>query len=226
RLRDKRLDQEQHERELVLNAARSELKALRAQINPHFLFNALNTIAAMIPLKPSQAEQTVEQLAEVFRYILRRSDREWVRLAEEIGFVRSYLEIEQARFGDRLHVRIAVEEAAETVRIPAMTIQTLAENAIKHGITAMRGSGLLTISARVNGGRVLLSVEDNGPGFKRVPHFDALPESTNGGYGLKNVQERLHAYFGAEAWLRFARDAAVTIVSFEVPVEASVDRSD
>src|SRR5262249_45597213 len=84
RLRDKGLDQEQQERELVLNAARSELKALRAQINPHFLFNALNTIAAMIPLKPSQAEQTVEQLAEVFRYILRRSDREWVRLAEEI----------------------------------------------------------------------------------------------------------------------------------------------
>src|SRR5262249_27328755 len=120
--RDRHLVQRQREPELVLPAAQSELKALRAQINPHFLFNALNTIAALIPQKPDRAEQTVEQLAEVFRYAVRRSDREWVRLAEEIDFVRAYLEIERARFGERLRVRIEMDAAAESVRIPAMII--------------------------------------------------------------------------------------------------------
>ena len=220
RLRDQSLAQEQRVQELALSATQSELKALRAQINPHFLFNALNTIAALIPQKPGQAEQTVEQLAEVFRYTVRRSDREWVRLAEEIEFVRSYLEIEQARFGERLRVRIEVEGATENIQIPAMVIQTLAENAIKHGISCVRGLGLIAISARLNGDRALVSVEDNGPGFERTPRFDSLPESANGGYGLRNVQERLRAYYGANARLQFGRDAdaATTVVSFEIPL--------
>jgi len=220
RLRDQSLAHKQREQELALSATQSELKALRAQINPHFLFNALNTIAALIPQKPDKAEQTVEQLAEVFRYTVRRSARECVRLAEEIDFVRSYLEIEQARFGERLRVRIDVEGATENIQIPAMIIQTLAENAIKHGITCVRGLGLIAISARLNGDRALVSVENNGPGFERTPRFDSPPESANGGYGLRNVQERLRAYYGANARLQFERDAdaATTIVSFEIPM--------
>jgi len=108
RLRDARLVQDQRERALVLSATQSELKALRAQINPHFLFNALNTIAALIPRHPDQAEQTVERLSDVFRYAVHRSDRELVRLVEEMDFVRSYLEIEQAQFGGRLRVEVSV----------------------------------------------------------------------------------------------------------------------
>ena len=219
RLRDQGVAREQREQELMLSAARSELKALRAQINPHFLFNALNTIAALIPAKPDQAEQTVEQLAEVFRYAVRRSDREWVRLAEEIDFVRSYLDIERARFGDRLRVEIDIDRAIENVGIPALVIQTLAENAVKHGIATVRAPGIITISARSIGDRVVVSVRDNGPGFVTAFRFDAPPESSSVGYGLRNVQERLFAYYGAGAQLRFSRDAdgAATVVSFEIP---------
>src|SRR5262249_46906791 len=101
RLRDKRLEQEKRVEELELSANRLELKALRAQVNPHFLFNALNTIAGLIPRFPARAQQTIEQLAEVFRFTLRRMDREWVRLEEEMEAVRAYLDVEQARFGNR-----------------------------------------------------------------------------------------------------------------------------
>ncbi len=138
RLREKRLEQEKRERELVLNANRSELKALRAQVNPHFLFNALNTIASLIPRHPDRAEKTIEQLAEVFRYTLRRSDREWVTLEEELEAVRAYLDVEQERFGDRLVVHLACGEEAGHTRIPAMVVQTLVENAVKHGAGGIR----------------------------------------------------------------------------------------
>lgn len=224
RLRDQSLVREQREQELAIHAAESNLKALRAQINPHFLFNALNTIAALIPQRPKQAEQVLEQLAEVFHYAVRRSQREWVRLAEEIDFVRAYLKIEQARFGERLKVQILLDEAAEHARIPALVVQTLVENAIKHGIAPLRGPGVLTISARLNAGRVLVAVTDNGPGFNGAPTRESLPRSSTGGYGLKNVEERLCAYFGPEAQLRFMRDAddLNTVVSFEVPLTADV----
>jgi LytS/YehU family sensor histidine kinase len=112
RLRDKRQEQERRVHELQLNANSLELKALRAQVNPHFLFNALNTIAGLIPRYPARAERTIEQLAEVFRFTLRRMDREWVRLEEEIEAVRAYLDVEQARFGDHLNFRIEMSEEA------------------------------------------------------------------------------------------------------------------
>jgi two-component sensor histidine kinase len=221
-LRDERLAQDQRERALVLSAAQSELKALRAQINPHFLFNALNTIAALIPRKPEQAEQTVERLADVFRYAVHRSDRERVRLDEEIEFVRAYLEIEQTQFGGRLRIEISVDRAVEDLRIPAMVVQTLAENAVKHGIAGIRGPGVIAISARLCGPRAVVSVRDNGPGFDTALTLDALPESSSGGYGLRNVQGRLRAYYGDDACLRFERDTATatTLVSIEVPVTA------
>ena len=234
RLRAQRVCQEQREQELVLSATRSELKALRAQINPHFLFNALNTIAALISKNPGHAEQTVEQLAEVFRYALRRSDREWVPLAEEIEFVRSYLQIEQTRFGERLKVQIELEDGLENIRIPAMIIQILAENAVKHGITAIRGSGLITVSANLtkNGSlasRVLVRVGDNGPGFPEEFRFAWLAQpSAVGGHGLKNIQQRLIAHYGSNTTLQFGRDAfnSATVVFFEIPAVAYVTGSE
>jgi LytS/YehU family sensor histidine kinase len=146
-----------------------------------------------------------------------------VRLAEEIDFVRAYLNVERARFGDRLSIRISVDAAAESVKVPAMVVQTLAENAIKHGTATVRGVGILVISARALGGTVRVSVEDNGPGFETAREFGALPESGSGGYGLRNVQERLRAYFGPGAELRFERDtrAATTVVSFTIPPETA-----
>ena len=218
-LRSQKLLQQQRERELALSAAQSELKALRAQINPHFLFNALNTIAALIPREPAQAELTVEQLSEVFRYTVRHADREWVRVGDEIDFVHAYLDIEKARFGERLQVRIDVEPAAREVRIPAMIIQTLAENAIKHGVAAVRGPGSIEISAATENSTLRVAVEDSGPGFPAEVRPDALPEPSRGGYGLRNVRERLRAYYGPAAHLAFGRSpAGMTRVAIELPI--------
>ena len=220
-LRSQELLQQQRERALALSAAQSELKALRAQINPHFLFNALNTIASLIPHHPALAEQTVEQLSEVFRYTVRHAEREWVRVADEIDFVHAYLDIEQARFGERLQVYVHVDAAAREVRIPAMLIQTLAENAIKHGVAAVRGPGRIAICASADDRTLRVDVEDSGPGFPAEVRLDTLPEPSRGGYGLRNVRERLRAHYGSGARLTFGRNGTgMTQVALEIPISA------
>jgi anti-sigma regulatory factor (Ser/Thr protein kinase) len=217
RLREKRLEQERRERELVLNAHRSELKALRAQVNPHFLFNALNTIAGLIPGNPDRAERTIEQLAEVFRYTLRRSEREWVRLDDELEAVRAYLDVEQARFRERLRVRVTCTDDARNCRIPAMTVQTLVENAVKHGVGGISTPGVVEIEANVLEGRLRIQVRDNGPGFQ--PAAMRTVETRAGGYGLRNIRERLQGHFGDAASLNIERDnrLGMTVVTVEMP---------
>ncbi len=221
RLREKRLEQEKRESELILNANRSELKALRAQVNPHFLFNALNTIAALIPRNPGRAEETVEELAEVFRYALHRSEREWVRLGEELDAVQAYLNVEQARFGDRLGTQISAADGTRDVRIPAMIVQTLVENAVKHGVAALTTPGLVDLRAYISGSRLRIEVRDNGPGFRQ----SALqrPPRPAAGYGLRNVRDRLRGYFGDAAHLSIGRDpgSGMTLVSIEMPHRTS-----
>jgi hypothetical protein len=218
RLREKRLEQEQREQQLVLNANRSELKALRAQVNPHFLFNALNTVASLIPRQPDRAERTIEQLAELFRYTLRRSAREWVTLEEELEAVCAYLDVERARFGERLATRIEASEEARQTRIPAMIVQTLVENAVKHGVGRIRTQGLVEIDAEVTAAGLRIAVGDNGPGFPdaATPAFPPV----DGGYGLRNVRERLQGHFGEAACLVIARDTALgmTVVSVHLPL--------
>ncbi len=217
RLREKRLEQEKRQAELILSANRSELKALRAQVNPHFLFNALNTIAGLIPRHPERAEETIEELAEVFRYALHRSEREWVRLEEELDAVQAYLKVEQARFGAALRFRIAPAVGASSARIPAMMVQTLVENAVKHGVARLTTPGEVEVRAEILDGRLRIEVRDNGPGFTE----SALrPPRPAGGYGLRNVRERLGGYFGDAARLSIGRDAArdMTLVSIEMPV--------
>ncbi len=217
RLRERRLEHEKREQELVLNANRSELKALRAQVNPHFLFNALNTIASLIPRHPDRAEKTIEQLAEVFRYTLRRSDREWVTLEEELEAVRAYLDVEQERFGDRLAVRVACTDEAMDVRIPAMVVQTLVENAVKHGVGGIRTQARVEIEATVDASGISIQVRDNGPGFPPTA-VGGVPAG-NGGYGLRNIRERLHGHFGDAASLDIGRDSALgmTVVAIRLP---------
>jgi len=218
RLREKRLEQEQREQQLVLNANRSELKALRAQVNPHFLFNALNTIASLIPRQPDRAERTIEQLAELFRYTLRRSDREWVTLEEEFEVVRAYLDVEQARFGDHLVTRIDASDEARQMRIPAMIVQTLVENAVKHGVGRTRTQGVVEVNAAVDASGLRIAVADNGPGFP-VSASRTFPTG-DGGYGLRNIRERLQGHFGEAADLTVDRDTTLgmTVVSLRLPL--------
>ena len=211
RLRERRVDQERRERELALNASRSELKALRAQINPHFLFNALNSIAALIAREPERAEATVERLSEVFRYALRRADREWVRAEEEMAFVRCYLDVEKTRFGERLDVRVRGESEVKDALLLAMSVQTLVENAIKHGIAPLREAGRVEIDLAAANGRLEITVRDNGPGFP------TNWERNGSGYGLRNVRDRLQGHFGQAARLAVTR--AVTESLTEVRIE-------
>jgi two-component system LytT family sensor kinase len=217
-LQQRRLEEEQRTRELSLHASRSELKALRAQINPHFLFNALNAIAGHIHRDPARADRTVEQLADVFRYALRGAENEWTVLQDELDFIRAYLDVERARFGDRLGSTFDVTPEAARLRVPTMMLQTLVENAVKHGISTVRGRAVVGIRARVEEGRAVVSVSDNGAGF-RADGADASSRRS-GGYGLVNVRERLEGYFGAAAELSIDRDDArgLTVVSISFPL--------
>jgi len=217
RLREERAQRKRREQDLLLEAERSELRALRAQVNPHFMFNALNTIAGLIPRRPDRAERTIEQLAEVFRYTLRRSEREWVPLDEELEAVRAYLDIERTRFGDRLEFTIRASEEAEEVRIPAMIVQTLVENAVKHGVGAIRVPGKIEVNVDIAQNRLRIEVRDNGPGFEESAL--GVFHQPGEGHGLRNIRERLRGYFGDAAGLSVRRDGtpSMTVVSVEMP---------
>ena len=206
-------EREQHLRTL---AGRAELRALRAQINPHFLFNALNAIAGLIPDQPQLADETVEQLAQVFRYTLRKSEKEWVRLDEEVEFAIAYLRVEQARFGARLRVDFEVDASAGAIQVPAMSIQPLIENAIKHGVSAVEGCGSVRLTAHVDAGALQIEVFDNGPGFPAG--FSLAPAVSNGsGHALRNVADRLRGYYGDAARLDWECGAGGTRVRMRIP---------
>jgi LytS/YehU family sensor histidine kinase len=221
RLQEKRKEQEQVAQELSLHASRSELKALRAQINPHFLFNALNAIAGLIHQNPRAADRTIEQLAGVFRYALRGAESEWASLGDELEFVSAYLEVERARFGDRLQVEVSAAAEVRDARVPTMAVQTLVENAVKHGLSELRGPAIVQVGARREGDRLVVAVIDNGPGFSdaALAARDAAP-GTHGGYGLSNVRRRLNGYFGQDARLSIDRDRVKgrTVVSMSLPL--------
>jgi two-component sensor histidine kinase len=165
--------------------AQAELRALRAQIHPHFLFNTLNTIAALIADQPEAAEETTTRLADVFRYTLRASDREHSRFGDELDFLRAVLSIERRRFGDRLRVVEAIEPGLESLLVPSLLLQPLVENAVRHGVSSRLQGGTVTLGARRDGDRLLVTIEDDGPGF------EAAAPSRGAGFGLHSVRERL-----------------------------------
>jgi two-component sensor histidine kinase len=167
--------------------AEAELRALRAQIHPHFLFNTLNTIAALIAINPAAAEETTTRLAEVFRYTLRASEREHARLGDELAFLRAYLEIEHTRFGERLKILERIEPGLDSVMVPSLLLQPLVENAIRHGVSARPDGGTVTIGARRDGDRLAIEIADDGPGM------NGASSQGGTGFGLHSVRERLRA---------------------------------
>jgi signal transduction histidine kinase/effector-binding domain-containing protein len=215
RLRERKLSQERAAQELRVLTGRAELRALRAQINPHFVFNALNAIAELIATDPGKAERTVERLAEVLRHTLRRSEAEWVRVDEELAMVRAYLEVERIRFGKRLEILVECADGAAAAILPTLMVQTLVENAVKHGISPRPGPGRVEVRASRAGGALRVEVRDTGPGFPAAGPAAVCGE----GLGLKNVQGRLAGYFGEAGSLRVERDeeAGMTVVSLSMP---------
>lgn len=179
------------EEKLKSLAAHAELKALKAQINPHFLFNSLNTIASLINTAPPKAEEAIEKLADIFRYTLSSSNREFVTLQNEIDFLDSYLDVEKARFGDRLEVVKSVQPEVLSTRIPSLILQPLVENCIKHGVTK-DAKAKIDIKCFLDGNTVNIEVRDKGQGVPEEIKRGLYTKGT----GLRNVNERLLKVYG------------------------------
>jgi two-component system LytT family sensor kinase len=187
-------------REQEERLAQAELRALRAQISPHFIYNALAAVAGDIHARPDEARELLIDFAEFTRYLF-RDGRSYVTLADELAHVERYLRLEQARFRDSLHVTVDVPAETLVAVVPAMSIQPLVENAVRHGVERRAGSGRIAITSRVTGGDVELRVSDDGIGInaERIP---ALLAGAGGGIGLSNVDARLRATFGERYALR------------------------
>jgi hypothetical protein len=194
--------------------SQAELRALQSQINPHFLFNALNTLYGIIPRDAAGARKTVLNLAEIFRYFL-QSERSFIQLSEELEIVKAYLEIERLRLGPRLEVRIDVDEAALGILIPILSIQPLVENAIKHGLSAKPGPGLLGLRVTVLDEELCIAVEDNGLGLN-------ASGNSGTGVGLANVKRRLQLCFGPDADILIDSSSQGTKVQFAIPLAKPV----
>ena len=206
------------ERRLAELAATAQLAALRAQINPHFLFNSLNSIAQLIHADPDKAEECVERLADLFRYVLRRAEKDFVPLADELEMAQAYLDIERARFGDRLRVETRIEPQSLRHLIPNLVLQPLVENAVKHGVSPKRGIGTIRIDATVDDGLLTLAVVDDGLGMAGP----ALADVYERGVGLRNLRDRLaHLYGPTHLPEIVSAPGAGTQVRLRLPVRPS-----
>jgi hypothetical protein len=200
RLTDERYDLMLREREIHALATEAELKALRAQINPHFLFNALTTIGYLIQTTPPRALTTLMRLTTLLRSVL-RSDGEFTTLARERELILSYLAIERERFEERLEFQIDMPSELDNVLLPSLILQPLVENAVKHGIAPARDGGRIVVSAAADGvrGDVCITVTNTGAPFVGRQPVD------DGGVGLQNVERRLLSHYGDRASLTVSR---------------------
>jgi two-component system LytT family sensor kinase len=192
----------------------AELKALQAQINPHFLFNSLNTLYGTIDRRNTEARRLVLNLSEVFRYLL-RSDRTFIEIEEELKIVRAYLEIEELRLGSKLRTELDVDESVLRATIPLLSIQPLVENAVKHGVALRAGLGFVRLSIRQVTQGVAISVSNSGECDTTLL---ARPDR---GVGLTNVRRRLALCYGAQTRIEAKAIDGVTTVGFVLPWKAA-----
>jgi hypothetical protein len=204
-----------HRQEMNRLVSQAELRALQSQMNPHFLFNALNTLYGTIPRESTAARRMVLNLADIFRYFL-QSDKTFVPLAEEMQIVRAYLEVEQSRLGDRLSVEIHVEDAALSVVIPALSIQPLVENAIKHGVAQRTDPGYVRIRAALQHGDLRVTVE-NSAAPATQSRINDIPGA---GVGLQNIRRRLEICYGSASGLQLSFAPQSTTAELSIPAPA------
>lgn len=194
RIRGRLREQERAAARLEGLATQARLQSLQARLNPHFLFNALNSVSALIPESPAAAEEAVERLADLLRYSLAEKDGT-VTLEQEWMFTRDYLEMEGLRLGDRLKADTAIPDEALHLRIPPFALQTLVENAVRHGVCPSEDGATITIRARQEEGELVMTVEDDGVGV------DPTDLDTTSGSGIRNLRERLVGTWGTRAAL-------------------------
>src|SRR5688500_18340391 len=194
-------ERERRAAELEARLTSAKLQALRMQINPHFLFNTLNSIAALVYVNPRAADEMLGDLSDLLRRSLDSMEEQEIPLAQELEFLGAYLSIQQKRFGDRLQVEQSVPDELMKALVPALILQPLVENAIRHGIEPQRGPGLISIEAKQEGKHLHLIVRDNGRG---VPGAD-LNSPLRRGIGLTNTQARLQGLYGQNQSFSFGR---------------------
>jgi two-component system sensor histidine kinase AlgZ len=194
RFRERIREAELRELRAESEALGAQIRALQARIQPHFLFNCLNTVASLIEEDPRRAEAALERLSDLFRHALKASERRLVPLREELDSVAGFLELEELRHGARLRVRMHVERGLEDVPVPPLVLQPLVENAVLHGVTHRREGGLVEVRVAREGGRVALQVDDDGPGPSGSPYAGS-------GTALRDLAERLRLLYAGEAAL-------------------------
>jgi hypothetical protein len=196
--------------QLQTELTEAQLEALRVQLNPHFLFNALNTISGLVRHDPDQADRAIADLGDMLRNSLQQN-RQMAPLSEEIELVRRYLAIEKLRLGDRLKIQFNIDEHAQDMPVPVFALQLLAENAVRHAIEPRRSGGTLTIGAiRTAGGVELLVEDEGGTGIQQ-------PSTGGAGVGLSNIRARLHHLFGGAAELVSETGSGGTRVRLSLP---------
>ena len=189
----------------------AELKALKAQINPHFLFNSLNSISALTSIDPARARDMCVLLGDFLRLTLGLGEKTSVRFFEELDLLQKYMAIEKVRFGARLTIHEEIQEDSKSCLLPPLLLQPLLENAVKHGIAALPEGGDVRLAVQRQNGRLSILVENS---------WDPeAPPRRSGGMGLKNVQRRLDARYGKEASLRVNTEGELFQISLSLPAE-------
>lgn len=202
-------DRERVALEMQMLARESELKALTAQVHPHFLFNSLNSISALTASDAAAARAMAQQLAEFFRHSLSMRNQEMIPLSDEMSLVQSFLAIEQVRFGERLTVETAIAPDAAECMIPPLLLQPLVENAVTHGIATLLEGGTIRIAGALSGERLLLSVTNG--------YDPAERRKGSGGVGIVNVRDRIALIWGDSARMEIARESGEHRVTIDVP---------
>lgn len=190
-------------------AAEARLAELESRIHPHFLFNTLNTVSSLIPTSPERAERLIERLSALLRFSLDAHEEGLVTLEQELKIVRDYLDIEQARFGERVRFTIEADDAVAKIPVPPFSVQTLVENTIKFAVAPTRRQVEIRIHAGLEDGGVRITVADTGPGFAEL--------NVPAGHGIDNLRSRLTLLFGDRDSLRISRLDGWTAVGFRVP---------
>lgn len=199
---------ELRELDLLRLQAETELRALQSAIEPHFLFNALNSIATLTSEDPRRAEAALLRLSELLRTVIDASRTQTIPLEQELSIVRNYLEIERIRFEERLSYGFDVAPELLSVQVPGLLVQPLVENAVKHGVSVKRASGRVQVSARRQGAEAVIQVTDDGEG-RGVPGT---------GLGLENLRQRLRTAYGQEARLDLRRENGLTLAQLTIPL--------
>ena len=189
--------------------AEARLRSLESRLHPHFLFNTLNSISALIRVDPARAEQMVGRLSALLRSSLDTSSRSLIPLAQELAMVEDYVDIERARFGDKLRGQIEVPAELREAQVPPLSVQSLVENAVKHGITPQRSGGEVLVSASAENRQLTIEVSDTGDGFDLT--------AIRAGHGLDSLVRRLDALFRAEARLNVSRRGDRCVVQMVLP---------